>query len=138
MRALPSPHDSGFYDLQNLDYIWFNYRAGWVITMEEKRHNGATSPNQADTHGLVAQALTFACASGLRFHTLRGDRAIDYRGHYVVVFEKTTPDDSAWIRINGVVCDKAAIMRLLSSGSAHATAAPQRVPTSAKLMPQNA
>ncbi|MFH0902264.1 MAG: hypothetical protein V2A73_16660 [Pseudomonadota bacterium] len=114
LRALPEPHTSRRFDNQNLDYIWHCYRDHWLITLEEKRYGGQCTDAQDDTHGIVAQMLT--TASGTRVRTMRGVRSKAYRGHYVVRFEKTTPDDSTWITVNGVFVTKADLLLLLLTG----------------------
>jgi len=114
LRALPFPYNSKMYDNQNLDYIWFHYRQGWLITIEEKRFGGTPTEAQADTHGIVAQML--AGSSPCQVTTMRGRRHIEYRGHYLVVFEQTTPDDSAWLLINGAAATKDCLMTLLQTG----------------------
>lgn len=100
IRALPNPLDSTNFDCQNLDYIWFCYRAGWFITIEEKRFGGKSRSAQSDTHSIIAQLLTLA--SGQPIQTMRGKRPIVYRGHFTVVFENTMPDDSTWVSVNNV------------------------------------
>lgn len=92
-------NDSQNYDVENLDYIRFHYRDGWFVTIEEKRFGASSTPAQLDTHNIVAQLLTIA--SGSKVKTWRGIRPIVYKGHFVVSFEKTTPEDSSWVRING-------------------------------------
>jgi hypothetical protein len=113
LRALPHPFTSATYDNENLDYIWFAYKAGWLITLEEKTRNGSSSPAQRDTHGVIAQML--ALSSGKEIETMRGRRKIDYRGHYIIQFENTSPDDGE-IKINGVVASVEGLKALLSSG----------------------
>lgn len=115
LRALPSPYSSVCFDNENLDYIWFQYRAGWFITIEEKRMGAICTAAQKDTHGIVAQMLT--TASGSNCETMRGNRPIEYRGHFVIRFSHTTPDDSDWITINGEPATKDMVMRLLGIGS---------------------
>lgn len=114
LRSLSYPYNSAVFDNQNLDYIWFNYREGWLITIEEKRYGAMPTDAQADTHNIIAQML--ARASGGVYKTWRGWRNIEYRGHYLVVFEKTTPNDSNWIKINRRLCSKNDLLRLLGSG----------------------
>lgn len=115
LRALPPPYTSMRFDNQNLDYIWHDYLHGWFITIEEKRYGGTCSPAQKDTHGIVAQFL--ALASGALVDTMRGRRRKDYRGHYVIVFDKTTPEDSTWLTINGAKATKADLLALLLNGT---------------------
>lgn len=113
----PEGLSSRFFDCQNLDYIWFNYREGWLITVEEKQFGKSISANQSDTHQIVQQLLEIGAKSGIPVQTLRGERAIEYRGHYLIVFSGTTPDDSEWIKINGKVCSKDGLLHLLESGA---------------------
>lgn len=106
--------ESSRFDAENLDYIWFAYRNGWLITVEEKRHGASPSNAQNDTHSIVKQMLENA--SGNEYKTMRGKRKIEYRGHYLIQFEKTNPDDSKWIKINGVECTKMELIFLLVNG----------------------
>lgn len=116
IRALPPPLDSRNYDCQNLDYIWFSYRAGWFITLEEKRFGSSSTAAQRDTHAIIAQLLT--AASGAVVETWRGKRRIAYRGHFILRFSQTTPDDSDWVEINGSRYSnpRDVVFRLLSTG----------------------
>ena len=118
IRALPAPLDGSNYDCQNLDYVWNSFRGdGWFITIEEKRYGALSDPRtQGDTHGIVKQMLSLASLSIV--YTFRGRRKYEYRGHYVVSFEKTTPVDSAWVKINGTQHEKPieAVMNLLKTG----------------------
>lgn len=114
LRSLPGPYTSANYDCQNLDFIWFQYRQGWFITMEEKRHSARSTAAQADTHSIVAQLL--ATASGTTVGTFRGERPIEYRGHYVLRFENTGPQDSAYIFINERLADNDTLLELLHTG----------------------
>jgi hypothetical protein len=117
LRQLEAPLDSANCDCQNLDYIWFHYRPGWFITIEEKRFGATQSRAQGDTQAIIAQML--AIASGAKVETIRGIRAVGYRGHYVVSFEKTTPEDSEWVEINGIkhLNVKEVILLLLKNGN---------------------
>ena len=101
IRARTGKLSSSFFDNENLDYIWFQYRDGWFITIEEKQYGGISSPAQKDTHGMISQMLRFATDNGCEVDTFRGRRKIEYRGHYIVRLENTTPSNSAWIEING-------------------------------------
>ena len=103
------------FSAQNLDYIWHNYKEWWLITIEEKCYCGKTSFAQRDTHGIIYQMLRYA--NHCLVFNVRGKQSqIDYRGHYLVVFEKTTPDDG-WIKVNGRPCPKAAFLELLATGN---------------------
>jgi len=113
-RELESPLSSKFFDNENLDYIWFQYRQGWLITIEEKQEGGRSTQAQTDTHNIIAQMLVLGSKSPVR--TMRGVRKVEYRGHYVVSFQNTTPDDSDWIEINGTRAEPKTIFVLLKNG----------------------
>jgi len=106
--------NSSKYDAQNLDFIWFAYKAGWVLLLEEKRYNSSQSFAQKDTHNIVHQMLEFA--SGHIIDTAKGKRRIDYRGYFLIQFENTNPDDSDWIKINGKKHTKEDLLHLLQNG----------------------
>lgn len=55
--------DSRHYgiDGENLDFIWFKYKSAKLMLLEEKRYMSHPSPAQKDTHGILDQALYFAC-----------------------------------------------------------------------------
>lgn len=120
LRDLPYPYTSQNFSNQNLDYIWHNYREHWFITIEEKTRGGSDPDNpsamaQRDTHGIVEQMLKHA--DGSKVQTLfRGQRAMRYRGHYLVVFQNTSPDDSAWVTINDLFVTRSEFMDWLRRG----------------------
>ena len=114
LRNLASPLDSSNFDNENLDYIWFCYRPGWLITIEEKTHAGFSTTAQQDTHHIVEQLLTLA--SGNILQTWRGKRRIEYRGHFIIRFSHTNPDDSTWIHINGKLSNVEQLKQLLLTG----------------------
>ena len=101
------------YSAQNLDYIWHNYRSNWFITIEEKRFRRMPDIAQSDTHSIVSQLLT--SASGKIVKTLRGERPAEYRGHYLIVFEKTSPEDG-WVNVNHKRVTEEELLTLLSTG----------------------
>ena len=104
----------GGFDSQNLDYIWFAYRDGWFILIEEKMFSGKQSDQQNDIHGVIRQLLQ--AANGTKVNSYRGRRAIEYRGYYLVQFEKTNPNDSQWIKINSEKYTKGELTFLLTYG----------------------
>lgn len=114
LRNQPEIDSHEGFDGENLDYVWFQFLEGWLITIEEKRYGFSPSKAQKDTHGIVKQMLQIA--SGFPIETMRGIRPIEYRGHYLVQFEKTNPDDSKWIKINGNVHTKTDLLILLQFG----------------------
>lgn len=111
---MEAPLDSSHADLQNLDYVWFVYRRGWFITMEEKMFGKESSSAQSDTHNVISQLLFLGSKQPVK--TMRGIREIEYRGHYVVSFQNTTPDNSGWIKINGTETKPEVIYELLEKG----------------------
>lgn len=123
LRNLPPPYDSSNISNQNLDYVWHNYREDWFITIEEKMNGASCTYAQRDTHAIVYSLLKIASGlleitKGFVWSTMREEwKRIEYRGHYVVSFEKTNPDDSEWIRINGEIANKADLLRLLKQGN---------------------
>jgi len=103
------------FSAQNLDYVWHNYKQNWLITIEEKRFGSKCSFAQRDTHGIVAQML--AAASGATVKNERGKSiSIEYRGHYVIVFSETDPDDGT-MTINNKPATKADLLKLLTTGA---------------------
>lgn len=88
-------------DAENLDYIWHDYVNGHIMLLEEKRYGGQPTYAQKDTHGIVDQALEFACEHDLftRVNPKR-PRVIQYHGYHVIRFENTSPDDG-WVEIDG-------------------------------------
>ena len=124
LRDLPVPLDSSCISLQNLDYVWHNYRENWFITMEEKQNAATCPPAQRDTHGIVYQFLKLASEvldltrGNVRagINSKRNWRKVEYRGHYVISFENTSPDDSGWIRINGNKLGCVELTTLLATG----------------------
>lgn len=124
LRSLPPPLNSTRISLHNLDYIWHNYIENWFITIEEKRFGARCTAAQKDTHTLLVRFLEiandiFRLTNG-RITTgilrRRDLKEVEYRGHYVVVFEQTNPDDSRSIEINGFGCDRDDLLRLLETG----------------------
>lgn len=104
---------SNQFSAQNLDYIWHNYRDGWFITIEEKRWRKASDKAQLDTHGIVAQMLK--ASNGIPVQTMRGVRPAEYKGHYVIVFENTTPADG-WVNVNHQRVTEQELIKLLTTG----------------------
>ncbi len=117
LRKLSKPLDSGVISSHNLDYIWHNYRQNWLILIEEKRFGGKQTFAQHDTHSIVEQMLRYSSEHDCKVKTARGKIVqVDYRGYYLVIFEKTNPEDSAWISINGRLATKQELYCLLSTG----------------------
>jgi hypothetical protein len=85
---------SAQFDAENLDYIWFAYRDGNLMLIEEKKYGAKQTPAQRDTHGIIHQALKFACARR-NFERLYPGRtkSIRYHGYHIITFENTNPQD---------------------------------------------
>lgn len=116
LRSQPGLESRKFgFDAENLDYIWFCYSEGWLLTIEEKRYGASSSKAQIDTHGIVKQMLEFA--SGQEYKTMRGKRKIEYKGHFLIQFEKTNPDDSKWIKVNNREYTREELLFLLRRGT---------------------
>jgi len=118
LRSAQCPEElsSKFFTCQNLDYIWYNYRDNWLITLEEKQFGKDISSSQFYTHLVIQQLLEIGAKSGIPIQTMRGKRKIEYRGHYLIVFSNSTPDDSEWIKINGSLYNKNGLLHLLKFG----------------------
>jgi len=102
LRKLDAPLNSATISNHNLDFIWHNYRENWLITIEEKQYGGEVRFAQADTHGILRQMLERA-SNGV-YQNARGRWVqIAYRGHYVVSFQQTTPNNSDYVCINDVM-----------------------------------
>lgn len=124
LRGLPYPNSGNQTSAQNLDYIWFKFRDGWFITIEEKTNGKEYNPtnksdlSQIQSHGLIRQMLDASSNKeyDISFGNWKRNEKIEYRGHYLIVFEKTNPDDSTWIKINGHLCNKKNLLWLLQYG----------------------
>ena len=85
---------SVWFDAENLDYIWFAYRSGHIMLIEEKCFMGKPSLAQRDTHGIVHQALEYACSRIPFKRELKGrTSSIKYHGYHILQFENTGPQD---------------------------------------------
>jgi hypothetical protein len=93
-------------DAENLDYIFFYFKNGYLMLLGEKRFGGHQTAAQKDTHNLINQMLAYAGESSQRFNTMRGLRPIKYAGYHVIVFSDSDPDDSQWIRWDGGLVTK--------------------------------
>lgn len=121
LRQLPPPWDSreGGFSNHNLDFIWHNYKERWVITIEEKTRGGTVSYSQEHTHAVIAAMLEAASGQylNIRYAGKIEHRPVEYRGHYVVRFQNTTPDDSGWITINDQIVTRQEVLEWLRTGS---------------------
>lgn len=101
------------FSAHNGDYFWHDYRDSWFIFMEEKRYRGKQTKSQRDTHGIVTQLLEKA--SGAVVETMRGPRPVEFRGYYLIVFDKTSPEDGEFT-INGMKANEVELLHLLETG----------------------
>lgn len=97
----------------DIDFVWHNYEDGWFMTLEEKTRNGNMSFSQRDTQGIVFQMLR--ASSGRQCLTARGWKPIEYRGHYVITFEHTSPENGA-IWLDGKLITKEQLLVFLHTG----------------------
>jgi len=102
-------------DLENLDYVLFNYYTGDLALVEEKRYGGKPTIAQWDTLGIVDQLLKYGSDLKRPVKTLRGWRSIKYHGLYLLRFENTTPDDG-WVELNGERISKDDVIRFFNFG----------------------
>jgi len=100
--------------VQDLDFIIHDYKKNVIFTLEEKCFGSKSNKAQLDTHYIIYQMLRKA--NGMRVKTMRGERRVVYRGHHIVSFEKTSPDDSEWINIDGKRYDTQRLLNLLRTG----------------------
>lgn len=119
LRELEYPLNSMRCVAHDLDYIWHCYREDWFITLEEKRNFGKPSRSQENTHSIVTQLLSIA--SGCTIMLEGTTKQIEYRGHYVIQFQKDAPDNSDSLIINGSdylgIFGDRAVKHLLNTGS---------------------
>lgn len=106
LRQREFPLDSTRISNHDLDYVWHNYREHWLILIEEKRACAEQTWAQKQTHGVLDKMLRMTAY-----------RDCEYRGYYLIQFEKTTPDDSRWMLINGNAASKGDLLHLLRHGS---------------------
>jgi len=81
----------------NIDYMWRNYKTGEWMLIEEKRYFSEPQYAQRKLFQLL--------------HTA-GNRHKDYKGFYLIQFQRTNPDDGL-IRVNGHEFTKEKLIRLL-------------------------
>jgi len=100
-------------DIEDVDYIVFNYLTGDLMTLEEKQQNKGVSRAQGDTHHVLSQLLSLS--SGSVVDTLRGSRKITYHGHHLIQFENTGPEDGA-IRLDGKHVTRDELIQFINFG----------------------
>lgn len=70
----------------NIDYIWENYKTREWMLIEEKRFNGKITWSQEKQFEKIHNAIN----------------DINYKGFYLLVFEKTSPSDG-YIKLNNTL-----------------------------------
>lgn len=89
-------------NIQDIDHIIYSYDENWYITLEEKTNNNQEyKRGQREMQSILSQIFT--SASNTLIDTMRGKKKLEYRGHYVIVFQYHDPTDSNWVQINGQV-----------------------------------
>jgi hypothetical protein len=94
IRAQPINHF-----ITDIDFLVHDFRKNTIMTLEEKCKGAMPSKTQVDTHYVLYQMLKNS--NGMEVKTLRGVRPVHYRGHHVISFENTSPEDSEWLSIDG-------------------------------------
>lgn len=100
-------------DVEDVDFIIFNYLTGNLMTIEAKERSGRVRMAQEDTHNVLRQLLMLS--SGATVHTKRGIRPIKYQGHHLIQFENSTPDDG-WAKLDGKYVTKDQMVTFLNFG----------------------
>lgn len=94
--------------------MWFRYKEGWFITIEEKCFLAQPNVFQNETHQIISEMLKKSSKS---IKSPLRKKLIEYKGHFIISFEKTNPDDSEYILINNEKHSKDELMNLLRYGS---------------------
>lgn len=100
-------------DIENLDYVVYNYLTGDLMVLEEKRHGSNLTHAQQDTFNILSQIIANGVTKPVK--TKRGIRLINYHGFHVVKFENTSPDDG-WTEINGNRVSRDEVVQFLDLG----------------------
>ncbi len=107
--------DSHFgFRFMDMDGIWWHPEARWFLTFESKTRRGRIPDFQGAMLARVGRMIELGVnAYNSRFGE---DSAWFYSGHYNIIFERTTPDDSWFVLINGEHHDPSAVLFLLRYG----------------------
>ena len=73
------------YVTTNLDYVWYNYKTGQWMLLEEKRYGAGLTFPQRKMFGLLDDVAS---------------SDVMYLGFYLIVFERTSPNDGG-VDLNG-------------------------------------
>lgn len=117
LRKLRCPLDSSNIFNTDIDHVWFHFRQGWFITLEEKTNGKRVASTQQEVLDIASEKMLQS--NMLKHKTIRGERPIEYRGHYTIIFEKSNPTNSQWILINNHVTDTDGLLSLLKKGRFH-------------------
>lgn len=115
LRHHPALRSCYGYDAENQDYWWHDYRAGYLMLLEEKRFNAPQSFAQRDTFSVVDQLLRFACSHpdcNVKREIENRPTKIRYFGSHLIQFERNSPEDGG-IRIDGIPISAKAFLRFL-------------------------
>jgi len=107
------PWLEGTTDIEDIDFVIFNYMTGDLMTLETKERKGVMGSAQRDTHNVLRQLLMLS--SGATVHTKRGVRPIKYHGHHLLQFQNSTPDDG-WVKLDGKYITKEQLITFLCFG----------------------
>lgn len=86
------------YVASNIDFMWMNYNEKLWMLIEEKRHGARLTFSQSQMY----QVLDKACRSDP-----------NYQGLHLLVFEKTNPLDSDWIRWDDTIITTSDLISIL-------------------------
>lgn len=107
------PFFDGNTDIEDIDFVIFNYITGDIMTLEAKERYGRVGDAQKDTHSTLYQLIMLS--SNATVQTKRGVRPIKYHGHHLIQFQNTTPEDGR-IKLNGKHVTKEQLRTFLNFG----------------------
>ena len=107
------PWLEGTTDIEDIDFVIFNYITGDLMTLETKERKGTMSSAQRDTQNVLRQLLMLR--SGATIHTKRGVRPIKYHGHHLLQFQYSTPDDG-WVMLDSKYVTREQLITFLNFG----------------------
>lgn len=97
LRSQPKIDSALGYVATNIDYIWTNYKSGKWMIIEEKRYCSEVKFYQKNIFKLL---------------DLVSQNDANYKGLFVLVFEKTSPDDGK-IWLDGKEISKSDLIKFL-------------------------
>jgi len=81
LRKQPEIESKKGYVATNIDFLWANYKNGFWMLLEEKRHGGKPTKSQIELFTLLDGILKRLGQYGI------------YKGFHYLIFERTNPDD---------------------------------------------